>query len=167
MPDLDKTPKKQLVSVVRQLQKLRGLPVGAITTLTRVQNAQLQATIEELCGDDYVVDDAARAVPVEPAAKEPRPAARQRRQPATAKREPRAALAREQKELRPLPAPEAVITVVLEGNPKRPGSASHARYAMLRSGMTVADYLAAAGSRGRRKLRKALRQGHVRVDAPN
>ena len=43
-----------------------------------------------------------------------------------------------------------VITVIAEGNTKHEGSASHARYSLLRSRMTVAEYVAAAGPRGRR-----------------
>ena len=66
--------------------------------------------------------------------------------------------------LPPLPPREATIVLLRTENPKHPGSASHARYDLLRSGMTVAEYLAAAGPRGRRTLRKALWQGHVRVD---
>ena len=64
---------------------------------------------------------------------------------------------------RALHSRDAVVTVLRDDNPKREGSASHARYAMLRFGMTVAEYLAATGPRGGRTLRKAVRQGHVRV----
>jgi hypothetical protein len=180
MLDLDTTPKKQLISVVRQLQGLRGQPVATIAALGRVQNAKLQATVAELCGDEYVVGDDARAMrrpdPEPTPAPEPKP---------TRKRSPRksnghdetavvagVAVAERPAPVAPVPATgqspvvprDGVITVLHADNPKREGSASHARYGMLRSGMTVAEYLATAGSRGRRTLRKALRQGHIRVD---
>jgi hypothetical protein len=53
--------------------------------------------------------------------------------------------------------------VIATENTKREGSASHARYSLLRSGMTVAEYIAAAGPRGRRTLRKAVAAGQVKV----
>lgn len=62
-----------------------------------------------------------------------------------------------------------VITVVTTDNPKREGSASHARFDLLRSGMTVAEYIAAVEKatgthRGaRRTLRKAVAAGLVVV----
>jgi len=40
----------------------------------------------------------------------------------------------------------AKITVLAEKNPKRPGTDSHRRFALYRSGMTVADYFAKGGS---------------------
>lgn len=43
--------------------------------------------------------------------------------------------------------PDAVIRVILDANPKKPGSKAHAKYAELRTGMTVADYLALEGQR--------------------
>jgi hypothetical protein len=49
------------------------VPAGAITTLTGLQNAALQATIAELCGDEYVVGDDARAVKRPEPAPEPTP----------------------------------------------------------------------------------------------
>ena len=87
-----------------------------------------------------------------PAAPEPAPT------PAASAEEPAGRV------LPPLPPGNAIIVLLRADNPKQPGSASAARYALLRSGMTVADYLAAAGSRGRRTLRKAMMQGHVRVE---
>ena len=65
---------------------------------------------------------------------------------------------------RALHAADGVITVIATDNTKREGSASHARYSLLRSGMTVAEYITAAGPRGRRTLRKAVAAGQVRVD---
>jgi hypothetical protein len=190
MLNLDTTPKKQLVSVLRQLQGLRDVPVGAITTLTRLPNRDLQATIAELCGDAYIVDDDARAVrrpnpePAPAPAPEPKPTRGRGRKAATngvaanghdervvagiavvERPAPKSAPA-PAAEQSPVVPREGIITLLHAENPKRDGSASHARYALLRSGMTVAEYLTAAGSRGRRTLRKALRQGHVRVDAP-
>ena len=48
------------------------------------------------------------------------------------------------------PAPAAApdgrrITVLAPTNPKRPGSAAHARFALYRTGMTVAEFVAAGG----------------------
>jgi hypothetical protein len=40
---------------------------------------------------------------------------------------------------------DGVITVIATENKKREGSASYARYSLLRSCMTVAEYIAAAG----------------------
>jgi hypothetical protein len=42
---------------------------------------------------------------------------------------------------------EAVITVLTESNPKRPGSASFERFNLYRSGMSVGDFLRAGGKR--------------------
>lgn len=41
----------------------------------------------------------------------------------------------------------AVITVLSEGNPKRPGSASFERFKLYRTGMTVGDFLRGGGKR--------------------
>jgi hypothetical protein len=49
---------------------------------------------------------------------------------------------------------------------RREGSASHARFALLKTGMTVAEYVAVAGPRARRTVRKAIAAGQVRVDRP-
>lgn len=39
------------------------------------------------------------------------------------------------------------IELLTESNPKRPGSATHARFELYKTGMTVADFLAAGGRR--------------------
>lgn len=51
---------------------------------------------------------------------------------------------------------EKTITVLAETNPKRAGSASHARFALYRTGMTVVSYIEAAMATGisRAKARK-------------
>lgn len=43
--------------------------------------------------------------------------------------------------------PSATIRVLLEQNPKKAGSRAFAKFAELRTGMTVADYLALEGQR--------------------
>ena len=143
MFDLQSARKQQLVELVRDLQARRHATIVATSTLLRQRSADLAALIVELCSDDYRVSDAGRVSAVRRSSKPadavpPRPG-------------------------RALFAGDTVITVQQTENPKREGSASHARYAMLRSGMTVAEYLAAAGPRGGRTLREAVRQGHVRV----
>jgi hypothetical protein len=70
---------------------------------------------------------------------------------------PRAVIAR--------PPPDRRLHRARHG-PRREGSASHARFALLKTGTTVADYVAAAGPRGRRMLRKAITASQVRVDGP-
>jgi hypothetical protein len=57
--------------------------------------------------------------------------------------------------------------VLATENTRREGSASHARFALMKTGTTVADCVAAAGPRGRRTLRKAIAAGPVRVDRPS
>jgi hypothetical protein len=65
-------------------------------------------------------------------------------------------------------ADEAVITVVTT-NPKREGSAAHTRFSQMKTGMTVAAYVAAVESatgsskNARGTLAKAIRLGHVTV----
>lgn len=59
-------------------------------------------------------------------------------------------------ELRGLAALEKKITVLVDENPKRPGSASARRFAIYCTGMTVEDYVSAAEDSGvnRPKARK-------------
>jgi hypothetical protein len=64
---------------------------------------------------------------------------------------------------------DAIIQLLVAENPKRAGSAAHERFALLRTGMTVGNYLAAATKHGGASiaagtLKKALRRGHVRLD---
>lgn len=52
----------------------------------------------------------------------------------------------------PAPAPDRilgthVIRMMVAENPKRPGSASHSRFALYRDGMTVSEFTAAGGKR--------------------
>ncbi len=54
-----------------------------------------------------------------------------------------------------------VITHVAE-NPKRPGSASHARYALYGVGMSVSDFIAAGGRRA--DVNWDLSHGFIRVE---
>jgi len=67
--------------------------------------------------------------------------------PAPASRAPRARTA-------PVPSDEAVrlaptdVIAELKPNEKRPGTTAHASYALLRPGLTVAEYIAAGGHRG-------------------
>jgi hypothetical protein len=58
----------------------------------------------------------------------------------------------------------AIIRLLATENPKREGTAAHARFAALRDGMTVADYCAAAGKIASGTLLKAIRRGHVRLE---
>lgn len=68
-----------------------------------------------------------------------------------------------------LQAAEGIVTVLAASNPKRDGSATHARFDLLKSGMTVAEYISAVEKatgthRGaRRTLRKAVAAGLVVV----
>lgn len=70
---------------------------------------------------------------------------------------------------KPLQANDAVITVLVAANPKRDGSATAARFGLMKSGMTVAAYIAAVeaatgtAKRARRTLRKAVAAGQVTV----
>ena len=63
------------------------------------------------------------------------------------------------------PAPDGrVITLLATANPKRPGSAAHRRFALYRTGMTVAAFVAAGGQR----IDVAYDAGHgfIRLDKP-
>lgn len=66
--------------------------------------------------------------------------------------EPVKALGIANKRARTKPQPAAddkrVITVLVKDNPKRPGSKSHARFALYKTGMTVGEFLAAGGTSG-------------------
>jgi hypothetical protein len=53
-------------------------------------------------------------------------------------------------------AQQRTITVLVAANPKRPGSATHARFELYRTGMTVAEFLAAGG----RSVDLAWDEGH-------
>lgn len=53
------------------------------------------------------------------------------------------------------------ITEVGE-NPKKPGSASHARFALYRAGMTVAEALAAGVTKG--DVRWDMERGHIKLE---
>lgn len=70
---------------------------------------------------------------------------------------------------RALHADDSVITVKVASNPKRDGSANHARFALLQSGQTVGQFVAAVeaatGSQAgaRRTIRKAVRAGLIEV----
>lgn len=46
------------------------------------------------------------------------------------------------------PSPEAVISLQVRGNPKRPGTMSYARFGFYRDGMTVDEYFVAGGTLG-------------------
>jgi hypothetical protein len=160
MLDLATASRSQLVSVVREARAALGRPPGAASTLARLSKETLIAEIraaQASAAPEPAMPEAA-AEPAPPPAPQPdaAPAAGELVMPKRAAK----------RKLPPMPAREGVVTVLALGNPKHEGSASHARFALLRSGMTVADYLAAAGPRGRRTLRKAVMQGHVRVDAP-
>jgi hypothetical protein len=61
------------------------------------------------------------------------------------------------------PPDDAVITVLFTTTPGRPGSGSHGRRALFTAGMTVGEYVAKTGRKGRGTLRKALRRGWVTV----
>lgn len=52
-----------------------------------------------------------------------------------------------------------IITVVAEANPKREGSAAHDRFALYRSGMTVADFKTAGGNAA--DLAYDVKHGHI------
>ena len=58
----------------------------------------------------------------------------------------------------------AVIRVLKAKNPKRPGSAAHARFDLYKKDMTVGEFLAAGGWRA--DLRWDLRQGFIELADP-
>lgn len=59
-------------------------------------------------------------------------------------------------------ATSGTIRLLAKTNPKRPGSAAHARFQFYRDGMTVADYLTAGGQR--LDLRYDADHGFIRVE---
>ena len=59
------------------------------------------------------------------------------------------------------PSPEAVIAKLVNGNPKRPGSAARRRFDRYRSGMTVQDFLDAGGLLG--DIYHDIAHGHIAV----
>ena len=65
---------------------------------------------------------------------------------------------------------DAVIKLLKSGNQRRPGTNAHKKYALYRTGMTVADFIAAgkkAGVRtGRSGIRTDLRRGNIALDMP-
>ena len=58
----------------------------------------------------------------------------------------------------------AVIRLLTDENPKRPGAAAYARFVALRDGITVEQHVAAAGPVASGTLRSASRRGHVRLE---
>ena len=50
------------------------------------------------------------------------------------------------------------------GKPQAPGQRAHARFALLRDGMTLEEFIAAAGPIASGFLRKAVRRGHIRLE---
>ena len=68
-----------------------------------------------------------------------------------------------ERELGPL---NAIVRAVASETRSGEGTAAHARFAALRDGMTVAEYVAAAGPVAAGTLRKAIRRGHVRLEPP-
>ena len=69
--------------------------------------------------------------------------------------------------------PTAVIRVVVETNPKKPSSRAHQKFAELRTGMTVQEYLALEGQRptldGEKRWPKlelvwCLHKGYIALD---
>ena len=69
-----------------------------------------------------------------------------------------------------------VITVLVEGNPKRAGTSAHRKFALLRTSMTVAEYMALEGAYpdlDKEKawpcieLRWCLQKGWIRLDSPS
>lgn len=60
---------------------------------------------------------------------------------------------------------DGVIKVVRAKNPKRPGSAAHARFDLYKPGMTVDEFLAAGGWRA--DISWDLRQGFIEVVKPS
>ena len=59
---------------------------------------------------------------------------------------------------------DAVIKVIVEKNPKRPGSAAHARFDLYKPGMTVAQFLLSGGWRA--DLVWDAKQGFIEVQKP-
>jgi len=56
----------------------------------------------------------------------------------------------------------AKITLLVDSNPKREGSAAHGRFEKYKTGMTVAAFLAAGGTRS--DLRWDSERNYVRID---
>ncbi len=59
---------------------------------------------------------------------------------------------------------EYVIRVLVDDNPKRPGSRSHGEFALYKTGMTVSEYLAAGGSRA--GINWDAERGFIAVEQP-
>jgi hypothetical protein len=121
-------------------------PAGSTTVLTSAEIADMQQAIDEEGIDPPEMD-------------EPAP------QPATP--------ARKRVGAAPTVADTMVITVLAPSNPRRPGTAGHKRFALLQTGNTVGHYVEAvklathnSDRYARGTLNKAIRLGHVRVDAP-
>ncbi len=60
---------------------------------------------------------------------------------------------------------DGVIRVCVAKNPKRPGSAAHARFDLYKKDMTVAEFLAAGGWRA--DVRWDTKQGFIEVEKPS
>jgi len=162
MFDLSKATKSQLVTLVQEIQSYAGEKSLAASTLARSRNEDLVTRIQTFLFENtdrgiseeghleltkpeppvVVVDKAVLAgICVDGTAN---PAKGRGRTPAH--------------------SDDAVITVTVEKIPGREGSAAFARASEFRSGQTVGAFLAAAGVKGRRTLRKALRKGWVVVN---
>jgi hypothetical protein len=170
---LGTAPKRELVRCVRDLHRLRKTAAPGNSVLMGTRNADLVASIRKLCGRDYELDAAGR-VTARGGATDPAAAgsgAQATGKPGRGKRAGAAAGAAEHgPQARSAGAARmdrtAIIRLLATENPKRAGTAAHARFAALRDGMTVADYIAAAGPIASGTLRKAIRRGHVRLEEP-
>lgn len=58
---------------------------------------------------------------------------------------------------------EDVITIIVDKIPGRDGSASYERRKLMRSGMTVGEFVKKVGKKGRSSLAKSVRKGWIKI----
>lgn len=181
----------QISNEIRGLQEDLGLPISAASTLMRLKKDVLVAKLTDLRSQmvtkvaaQKVTDEAEFQTALDDEGVDPEDLTddelqdrieeegEDRGQDASVASTPTLASGTARRGAKPLQADDMVITVVVASNPKRDGSATAARFGLMRSGMTVAEYIAAVekatgtSKRARRTLRKAVAAGQVVVSSP-
>lgn len=183
MFDLSAAPKSHLVNLVWAVNSIQQTEKKAGSTLLRVKKEVLVDVIQSFLdeeGDCYTLSDNGELVEVPKVADEPDKEISLNdldfTKPVTIRDENGTVIA--SNEVQPEDTAErttrskvdegAIITVTVETTPGRAGSNSYERRAALRSGMTVAEFLAAVGAKkGRRTISKCLRRGWITITSAN
>jgi hypothetical protein len=174
MFDLSAAKNPDLAAILRALQERTGIAVGPASLIARMKRADLISKIEEQCaaGSLAIADDGSVAPGSVPEAGEPSAAPSEAPLAAPVPEVEVVGTFTRTASQRVLLQPDDWVITVLVENSRREGSVAHARFSLLQTGQTVAEFIAAVvaatGSdhRARSTLRKAVRRGEISVAAP-